>query len=468
MDDQQLAFVETFRQFLEGVNDSRSVQKLTPIGEIVSDHLGLEVEQLPVVSEHIAAHRLVDADVALDELASADPSARLLGVSGTYMANLESVTELLVNPHRAFDLGAVDYQEAATGPESTRQIVAQGLRLFRFEGVPVAVFQLGARPHRGADQARLDVLAPDHVVSARLLGEVRRLMRERSVLRGQVVSFSRSDYESRPAGAVFVPRPNVADTDVVLPDQVLKRIVGHVVGIGEQRDALRAAGRHLKRGILLYGPPGTGKTLTVRHLISRTEGTTVVLLTGPAIAFISDATELARALQPAMVVLEDVDLIAQDRDSYGPQPLLFALLDALDGLDSDADVAFVMTTNRVELLERALAERPGRVDLAVPIDLPDAAARSRLFSLYATGLPLSGEALDAAAVRADGMTASFAKELMRRVVLRAVVRGSEVEDDDLTAALDQLLSAQETLTRALLGADSPASTESGAEASGDA
>lgn len=179
----------------------------------------------------------------------------------------------------------------------------------------------------------------------------------------------------------------------------------------------------------------------------------MVLLTGPAIGYIAEATELARGLQPALVVLEDIDLIAQDRDSYGPQPLLFALLDALDGLDSDADIAFVMTTNRVELLESALAERPGRVDLAVPIDLPDAGARARLFTLYATGLPLSREALSRAADRAEGMTASFAKELMRRVVLRAIERGSAVTEADLDACLDQLLSAQEALTRALLGVE---------------
>ena len=77
---------------------------------------------------------------------------------------------------------------------------------------------------------------------------------------------------------------------------------------------------------------------------------------------------MARALQPSIVVLEDCDLIAEDRSfGHGPQPLLFEVLDAMDGLASDADVAFVLTTNRVDMLERALAQRPGRVDLAVEI-----------------------------------------------------------------------------------------------------
>lgn len=65
---------------------------------------------------------------------------------------------------------------------------------------------------------------------------------------------------------------------------------------------------------------------------------------------------MARVPAPSSVVLEDCDLIAEDRSfSYGPQPLLFEVLDAMDGLDKDADAAFVLTTNRVDMLERAQA-----------------------------------------------------------------------------------------------------------------
>ena len=59
-------------------------------------------------------------------------------------------------------------------------------------------------------------------------------------------------------------------------------------------------------------------------------------------------------MQPAIVVLEDCDLVAMDRGfSDTGNPLLFEILDALDGLDSDADVCFLMTTNRVDVLEEA-------------------------------------------------------------------------------------------------------------------
>jgi ATP-dependent 26S proteasome regulatory subunit len=273
-----------------------------------------------------------------------------------------------------------------------------------------------------------------------------------SVLRGQVLSFSGNEYGQLAAGATFLPRPTVDSEDVVLPPGVLETIVRHVVGIGDQRDRLVAAGQHLKRGVLLYGPPGTGKTLTVRHLLSRTPGTTAVLLSGASIQFVTQAAELARAMQPAIVVLEDVDLVASERGMHGaPQPLLFAILDALDGLDGDADVTFLLTTNRVDVLERALAERPGRIDLAVEVPLPEDESRRRLFAHYAAGLPFSAAALDAAADRSTGTTGSFAKELVRRAVLTAAESDRAVTDTDLEQALDALLESGAQLARNLLG-----------------
>ena len=64
------------------------------------------------------------------------------------------------------------------------------------------------------------------------------------------------------------------------------------------------------------------------------------------------------------MILEDVDLVAEDRyDPDGGGVVLFQLMDQMSGLAEDADVAFVLTTNRPDALEPALAARPGRVDL---------------------------------------------------------------------------------------------------------
>jgi ATP-dependent 26S proteasome regulatory subunit len=103
--------------------------------------------------------------------------------------------------------------------------------------------------------------------------------------------------------------------------------------------------------------------------------------TGRSLATVGSVIELARDLQPAVVVMEDVDLVAADR-SFGPagSPVLFDLLDAMDGAAPDAELLFVFTTNRAHPLEPALAARPGRVDVAVeigPVGDPHLARRRR-------------------------------------------------------------------------------------------
>jgi SpoVK/Ycf46/Vps4 family AAA+-type ATPase len=238
---------------------------------------------------------------------------------------------------------------------------------------------------------------------------------------------------------------------------VLRRVERHALGVAAHRDALLAAGQHLKRGLLLYGPPGTGKTHTTRYLVGQMSGYTRLVLTGRALHAIGSVAELARDLQPAVVVLEDVDLVAEER-SFGPgsSPVLFDLLDAMDGAAPDADLLFVLTTNRADLLEPALAARPGRVDVAVEIDLPDADARERLVALYGRSLPLRLTDAEKREIveRTDGVTASFLKELLRRAMLEALHEGAatpEVSAAHVSQALDDLLDSTQELTRSLLG-----------------
>ncbi|HEX7992369.1 MAG TPA: AAA family ATPase, partial [Streptosporangiaceae bacterium] len=56
-----------------------------------------------------------------------------------------------------------------------------------------------------------------------------------------------------------------------------------------------------------------------------------------------------------------------DVGRLGENPLLFELLNEMDGLAADNDVTFLLTTNRADLLEEALAARPGRVDHAAEL-----------------------------------------------------------------------------------------------------
>jgi ATP-dependent 26S proteasome regulatory subunit len=255
---------------------------------------------------------------------------------------------------------------------------------------------------------------------------------------------------------------------VILPEPVLARVERHAMGVAAHRERLLEAGQHLKRGLLLYGPPGTGKTHTTRYLVGQMTGYTRLTLTGRALSVIGSVAELARELAPAVIVLEDVDLVAEER-SRGPAstPVLFDLLDAMDGAAADADLLFLLTTNRADLLEPALAGRPGRVDVAVEIDLPDPDGRERLLALYGRALPLSLSAAerDDVVSRTDGVTASFLKEALRRAMLESLTdpgAASVVDATHLSRALDDLLDSSQQLTRSLLGVGTdPASLPAG-------
>jgi ATP-dependent Zn protease len=138
--------------------------------------------------------------------------------------------------------------------------------------------------------------------------------------------------------------------------------------------------------------------------------------------------------------------------------VLYEMLNQLDGLGDDIDVVFILTTNRVEVLERALAERPGRVDEAVEIGPPDGPGRERLLRLYGADTGLERLDLSAAVAGTAGVTATYLRELVRRAVIQAALARPDaspvtVGQPDLDAAAEQLRSSRAGLTRALLGAD---------------
>ncbi|HTS24708.1 MAG TPA: ATP-binding protein [Bryobacteraceae bacterium] len=86
---------------------------------------------------------------------------------------------------------------------------------------------------------------------------------------------------------------------------------------------------------------------------------------------------LARFLQPSIMVIEDVDLIAPER-THMHGPYEETLLNKIDGLREDAEVLFILTTNRPDQIEPALVSRPGRIDQAIEFPLPDEEGRSKL------------------------------------------------------------------------------------------
>jgi ATP-dependent 26S proteasome regulatory subunit len=196
--------------------------------------------------------------------------------------------------------------------------------------------------------------------------------------------------------------------------------------------------------------------MTAMYVAGRLEGRTVILLTWRALGLIEQSVGLARILAPSLVVLEDVDLVAEERTqrSTGTNAVLFELLNQMDGLTEDADVIFMLTTNRPDLLEPALASRPGRIDQAIEIPLPDSAGRRRLLDLYAEGMTVELTGIDDIVQRTEGVSGAFIRELLRKAALFAADEAPgeiAVRDAHVDAALRDLVVEGGELTRALLG-----------------
>lgn len=425
----------------------------------LGDHLGVAAEGLPVLAQDVPSYQLVDVQMALERWAQAPGrSVELIGVSSGHR-HFQSLSDLLAEGSGA-RVGAVDYVDLPDSPGSTKSCVHFGIFLMNDGTRRAATLLRGPNPHQGPmEEARIETIAPDPAYGREILAELRRLAVEHSVLRGQVLALGPGEGQQY-GGLRFVPRPTLTRDQLVLPEPVLAKIEGHVFGIAAERARLKQAGLHLKRGVLLYGPPGTGKTHTVRFLLAHQPEVTAFVLSGQALAFVAQACGLARLLQPSMVILEDIDLIAPDR-SFGPMgtnPLLFEVLNQIDGLGDDVDVTFVLTTNRVDILERALAERPGRVDAAVEIAPPDTEGRARLLRLYGAEVGIAEMSdTDLAAVidLTEGRTATYLREVVRRAALLAAAADRSgplrVDETMLSQAAVTLGEDHVALTRSLFG-----------------
>jgi hypothetical protein len=449
-------FALTYRSFLEWIHSGYAVaREHNEVVALVSDYLGAEGRERSFVGRSLPPFEHVNLQTALD--AWAVRPGRSVAVHGiTLPPHYEPITlQQLVTGEGIppLRLSAPSLADLPNGPDSTLGCLLLAALLVEDARGRFVVMVVGPSEH--SQELRVEVAGLPVEDAQAVHAELDELRNRLNVYRGHLL-----DVAISPMGGLslsFGEVPRTARDDVILPEVVLTRVERHALGVSAHREALLAAGQHLKRGLLLFGPPGTGKTHTTRYLIGRMTGCTRLVLTGRSLHAIGVAAELARDLEPAVIVLEDVDLVAEDR-SFGPgsSSVLFDLLDAMDGAAGDADLLFVLTTNRADLLEPALAARPGRVDVAVEIDLPDAQARRRLLELYGRSVPLqlSEAEVETVIERTDGVTASFLKELVRRAVLESLLDHAPLETvtaEHAGRALDDLLDSGQQVTRSLLG-----------------
>ena len=419
-------------------------------------HFDADPTELAIVTRELQAWDRPNFQVAIDAFL-AGRTSELVGLATMPGAEI-GLAELAGAGgwyDSAIGIRAPEHVTVPLGEDESITCVQLGLWLVADDGERLAIMLASSNRGMGEHLA-LEVMSDDRARAEAVVADLWRLMNERNVYRGRVLEL-RSRHFHGDEGAPLTVRslPAITREQIVLPDGVLERVERTTFGMSRHAERLRASGRHMRRGILLHGPPGVGKTLTAMYLAAQMRDRTVVLLTGQGLGTVTSSVDLATALAPSIVILEDVDLVAMERSFEPTNAILFELLNAMDGLDADHDVLFVLTTNAPERIEPALAARPGRIDQAVELPLPDPDGRRRLLTLYGEGLDLALDGGGDLVEELDGTSPAFIRELLRRAALVAAEESADgplrVTERHLREALAELRAGASELTRTLLG-----------------
>src|SRR6266567_3404112 len=428
----------------------------------MESHFGKQLHELVTSSRTFPLSARVDVQLALEKLFTGCPNAKLMGLHTQHAFETLTVSHLMGNQHFPVVIGPLQHEEIDIGETLPARCLRQALWLAKESETPYALLLSPASYYGRPAGTHVEVaVLPGEGglhLARRLLDEVEVLVRQTATYRGKVISLEAADRYSGHGGLLRVHKlRSVCREDVILPEKTLRLLDRNIGDFIRQRGKLQKLGMPIKKGLLFYGPPGTGKTHTIHYLASQLPDHTTLLITAEQVALLDHYFQLARFLQPAMVVIEDVDLIARAREQmHGPceESLLNKLLNEMDGLREDAAVLFVLTTNRPEHLETALASRPGRIDQAIEFPLPDDRGRRQLIRLYSCGLPISEKIVDLVVRRTERGSAAFIKELMRRTAQFHIQDGDHgpLRVDHVNDALEEMLFSGGSLNAKLLGA----------------
>ncbi|GFM16118.1 MULTISPECIES: proteasome ATPase [Mycobacteriaceae] len=268
------------------------------------------------------------------------------------------------------------------------------------------------------------------------------------------------------AGYAFERIPKAEVEDLVLeevPDVSYHDIGGLTRQIEQIRDAVELPFLHKElyreyslrppKGVLLYGPPGCGKTLIAKAVANslakkmaevrgddaREAKSYFLNIKGPELLnkFVGEterhirlifqrAREKASEGTPVIVFFDEMDSIFRTRgtgvSSDVETTVVPQLLSEIDGVEGLENVIVIGASNREDMIDPAIL-RPGRLDVKIKIERPDAEAAQDIFSKYLTeDLPVHADDLS----EFSGDRGSTIKAMIEKVVDRMY---AEIDDN---------------------------------------
>ena len=230
-------------------------------------------------------------------------------------------------------------------------------------------------------------------------------------------------------GQIVARKRKYAWDDVLLPEATRRLIQTHVEGFLRSRLRLKDMGVKCRRGLILAGPPGTGKTLVGKVLADTLEE--AFMWVSPRhvrdpMSF-EEIMQLARFVAPMVLFLEDLDLFAEERD-YNGSSGLGELMNQLDGAVDNEDIVTIATTNRLEVIEKALRNRPGRFDRVVKFEAMDEPCRQRMLARLLAKAEISATDMDHLVAATVDYTGAQVEELSNTLYIMAVDANNDRAD----------------------------------------
>jgi cell division protease FtsH len=260
-------------------------------------------------------------------------------------------------------------------------------------------------------------------------------------------SLFRTFFGSRGGGGM--PNPFIKSTEFTMDQEVTTRFKD-VEGIDTAKEELEeivdflktperyyGSGAKIPRGALLAGEPGTGKTLLARAIagesnvpfIQCSAANFVEMFVGVGAKRVRELFEQARANQPCIVFIDEIDAVGKKRSAGGMpsnderEQTINQLLTEMDGFDNETGIVVIAATNRIDILDDALL-RPGRFDRKIQVSLPSVRGRLKILGVHARDKKLAPDVrLKTIAKQTTGFSGADLANLLNECAIRAVKDG---------------------------------------------